>query len=124
VHAVLVPEITPKTAAAALLARAARQAEALDARRRALRARLPQLAAMLRSRYGAQRVILFGSLAWGGFHSASDVDVAVTGVEPDRLWQATIDANLDMPVPVELFALERLPPAFRARVQAEGEPLA
>jgi hypothetical protein len=40
------------------------------------------------------------------------------------LWQATIDANLDMPVPVELFALERLPPAFRARVQAEGEHLA
>ena len=43
---------------------------------------------------------------------------------PDRLFEAIADANIDMPVPVELFVLENLPATFRARVLADGEPVA
>ena len=117
-------KITPEQAAAAFVERATRQAAALEARRQQIRARLPALAAMLRARYGAQGVILFGSVTWGGFHAASDVDVAVIGLAPDRLFEAIADANIDMPVPVELFVLENLPATFRARVLADGEPVA
>ena len=37
------------------------------------------------TRYGAQRVMVFGSLAWGGFHAQSDVDLAVDRFHPNDL---------------------------------------
>ncbi len=117
------PTITPQQAAEALVARATQRHAAVEARRLVIRGKLSALADMLRTRYGAQRVMVFGSLAWGGFHAQSDVDVAVEGIASERLWQATTDANEGMPATVELFALESLPQSFRQRVLAEGELL-
>ena len=67
---------------------------------------------------------LFGSLAWGGFHEGSDVDLAVEGIAPDRPAQAATEASAAAHHVVELFALEDLPDAFRERVTSEGRRLA
>ena len=114
----------PAQAAEALLARARqRQAEG-ETRRAELRARLPALAQLLRSSYGARDVFLFGSLAWGGFHARSDVDVAVSGIDPERRRDAEVAACGVMSATVELFRLESLPVAFRDRILREGEAIA
>lgn len=66
------------------------------------------------------RAWLIGSLAWGGFGPRSDVDLVVEGLADadrialaDRLGEATGRS-------VDLLLLEELPPAFQARVLAEG----
>ena len=54
------------------------------------RADAEQIAAMLRSRFGAQRVLLFGSLVQGRFDATSDLDLAVAALSPtisSRLWR-------------------------------------
>ena len=59
------------------------------AEREALLNRIREAAAMLRSRFGARRVVLFGSLAheaW--FDPASDVDLAVECLEGAEYWNA------------------------------------
>jgi predicted nucleotidyltransferase len=48
-----------------------------------------EAAAMLKQRYGATRVVLFGSLAhraW--YHPRSDVDLAVDGIAPETFFRA------------------------------------
>jgi predicted nucleotidyltransferase len=57
--------------------------------REQLLSRIHEAAAILKSRFGARRVILFGSLAdaeW--FTPDSDVDLAVEGLAADAYWQA------------------------------------
>lgn len=57
--------------------------------RERLLSRARQAAAMLKSRYGVRRVILFGSLAqavW--FRPDSDVDLAVEGLAAEAYWPA------------------------------------
>lgn len=44
-----------------------------------LRERVGRLADDLRSRFGASVVLLFGSLATGGIHEGSDIDLIVVG---------------------------------------------
>lgn len=59
------------------------------AARDALLKRVHEAAVILRTRYGAKRVILFGSLAHEGWYSAdSDVDLAVEGLPSDTYWRA------------------------------------
>lgn len=113
--------ITPAQAAEALVARARQRHAAVEARRAALRAALPALAAKLRATYGARQILVFGSLAWGGFHTRSDVDVAVEGLSAEQLADATTDACEIMGATVELFRLDALPDAFRRRIVADGE---
>lgn len=51
--------------------------------------RVREAAIVLKTRFGARRVVLFGSLAhtaW--FSSDSDVDLAVEGLTGDAYWQA------------------------------------
>lgn len=51
--------------------------------------RLQEVAAMLKSRFGVRRVVLFGSLARKLlFSPGSDVDLAVEGLDKKKYWQA------------------------------------
>jgi predicted nucleotidyltransferase len=51
--------------------------------------RIREAAAMLKSRFHARRVVLFGSLAHAAwFTPDSDVDLAVEGLSGDDYWQA------------------------------------
>ena len=83
------------------------------------------VAAMLRRDFGATRVILFGSLARGGFHAESDIDLAVAGVPVNRWFEAYAAANrLARHYRwVELFPLEDLNERFLQRVLETGVDL-
>ncbi|GMV43809.1 MAG: hypothetical protein AMXMBFR64_55250 [Myxococcales bacterium] len=115
--------VPPEEAARALTERAGRGALELSARRDELRGSAGQAVELLRSRFGATRVILFGSLAWEGFHAGSDVDLAAEGIPPEIADRAEAEVARLLCHPVELFRLEELPESFRLRVLTEGEVL-
>jgi predicted nucleotidyltransferase len=51
--------------------------------------RIREAATVLKTRFGARRVVLFGSLAHAAwFTSDSDVDLAIEGLVGDAYWQA------------------------------------
>jgi predicted nucleotidyltransferase len=83
------------------------------------------IAAMLRRDFGATRVILFGSLARGGFHPDSDIDLAVAGL-PIKGWFRAYSAANQLARHyrwVELFPLEDLDEHFLRRVLETGVEL-
>ena len=110
-------------AARALLARAEREHSANDDEIRRLRDCVETVARAFRERYGVGRVILFGSLAWGGFHASSDVDFAVEGLPAELIDQAAAAASEIAHRTVEVFRIEDLPEGFRQRVENEGTAL-
>jgi predicted nucleotidyltransferase len=109
--------------------RGARQREA--ARRAALVLRHEQawsaakaIAEVLRMRFGATRVVAFGSLVGGPYHERSDIDLAVAGVTPAEFFRASAAAErLAIGFEVDLVALEDAPPWLSATVDAGGQAL-
>jgi len=93
------------------------------ARAERLRKRLPEAASLLRSHYGAESVVLFGSLAAGRPREGSDVDLAVTGLPRARYFDALSTLMNLFGAPVDLVCLEEAPQSLRERVAAEGEAL-
>ncbi len=85
------------------------------------RADLSRIIHALASRYPLQRMILFGSLARGGFAPGSDIDLAVEGLPPGDYFTALAEANRLTRFWVDLKPLEELQPHFRERVLATGE---
>jgi len=58
-------------------------------RRDRLLVRVRELAKMLKSRFGARRIVLFGSLTRiSGFTADSDIDLGVEGLKAKEYWQA------------------------------------
>ena len=84
---------------------------------------MPQAGALLRSRYGAREVILFGSLASGASSPTSDVDLAVRGLAPASYFPALADLMELFSAPVDLVELESAGESLRDRVAEEGVPL-
>ncbi|MEW6753353.1 MAG: nucleotidyltransferase domain-containing protein [Candidatus Latescibacterota bacterium] len=79
-------------------------------------------AAALRERFGARRVVLFGSAAGDGpWHERSDLDLAVEGLSPAALRAA--EGYLESLVPawlrVDLVPVEHAAPAVLARILGE-----
>lgn len=112
--------VTPEGAAAALVQRAQRRLDEIERRGDLLRQRALEAAQELRQSFGARRVFLFGSLAWGLLHEGSDVDLAAEGIPPSRLDEAAAEVSRIVAAPVDLHALETLPPSFAQRVLDEG----
>ena len=105
----------------ATLANAQRVRDAhAEARADTLRAKLPQVASMLRDEYGATGVWLFGSLAGGKPHMGSDVDLATQGLDHDRYFCALSVVDQLLGANVDLVQLERAPKGLVDRVHAEG----
>ena len=78
------------------------------------------IAALFRNRYGATRVILFGSLARGGFSLESDIDLAVAGLTKSDFYTALADANDCASRWVDLKPLEAVRAHFRRRIMETG----
>ena len=92
-----------------------RRQEALDAAERC--------AGMLKQRFGALRVVPFGSLVGDGpWHSGSDLDLAVEGLSSQALWEAEREMAPIVPswLEVDLVPLERVYPEVRARILGGG----
>ena len=85
-------QITPEQMA--IYKRTARERQAhheqeMRARRESAWSVARAAAPLLKERFGAKRVIAFGSLAHGAwFHARSDIDLAVEGIEPGEFFHA------------------------------------
>jgi predicted nucleotidyltransferase len=79
---------------------------------------------LLKSRFGAKRVILFGSLAGQGvWHNQSDIDLAVEGLAPADFFTAYSACSNLLPrdLELDLVPLEDVYPELRARILGEVE---
>ena len=82
-------------------------------------------AAVLRTKYGAARVALFGSLAHPArFHVRSDVDLAVWGIDERAYLRAVVDVTaLDADVLVDLVRVEEIASSLLTTIEKEGQEL-
>jgi len=78
---------------------------------------------LLRERYAARRVWLFGSLVVGQPTIDSDVDLAVEGLPSPVYFNALADLLSLFHGPVDLVRLEEAPDSLRDRILAEGREL-
>ncbi len=87
--------------------------------------RVREAAAVLKSRFGARRVVLFGSLAHAAwFAPDSDVDLAVEGLVGEDYWRAwrEIKAIVD-DRPVDLIEVEMAGESLRRAIERYGVEL-
>jgi predicted nucleotidyltransferase len=95
------------------------------AMRDALLKQVRSAASTLKKRFGAKRVILFGSLAHEAWYATdSDVDLAVEGLPNDAYWQAwrTIE-EIIRDRPVDLVEVETARESLRNAIERSGVPL-
>jgi uncharacterized protein len=76
-------------------------------------------ARMLKEKYGAKRVVLFGSLARGDCWKGFDVDLAVEGVERD-FFGAWADVERLIDRKVDLIDLKNATPLLLKRLKQDG----
>lgn len=82
------------------------------------------LARELRSRFGAERVVLFGSLARGEFSGRSDIDLAVWGIPPGEFYRAVAFASGYSKIwAVDLVDGEDCSESLRRNIEQEGVAL-
>lgn len=78
-------------------------------------------AMILKEKYQAQKVILFGSLANGTFWEHADIDLAVSGMDEAAYLDAFWDASqLALPFSLDLVILEEVPQKLRQKIMDEG----
>ncbi len=83
-------------------------------------------ARLLKERFGARRVRVFGSLPTPWFQEGSDIDLAVEGIPPERLGEAEAAlAELAPDFRVDLVPIEEIQDAPRLlrRIEEEGVDL-
>ena len=93
--------------------------QSLEQRRQEALAVAQQCIEILKQQFGAIEVILFGSLAGDGpWHWRSDLDLAVTGMSEDGIWNAYSVLETIAPgwLKIDLVPLERVPPRVAARI--------
>ena len=110
---------------ATALRRKAREEEELVRRKERAWALARQAAAMLRERFGATRVAVFGSLAHEGtFTRWSDVDIAAWGLRPEDTLRAMGAAwDLDSEIEVNLVDVNAARASVLESIEREGVDL-
>ena len=81
--------------------------------------------ANLAARYGAQRLVLYGSRARGDFHARSDVDLAVYVMPEKQRGSFSVEAE-DLPTLLKLDIVhisENMEPAFLQNIEKDGVTL-
>jgi len=110
--------------AAGWLKRRRADEQLLQERHAALLDRAGRVASMLRERFGARKVILFGSVATGRLRSHSDLDLAVLGLPEEQYLEAFREASeLVRPYQLDLVPVEMASAALRNRLAQEGVEL-
>jgi predicted nucleotidyltransferase len=82
-----------------------------------------QIAVLLRREFGANQVIVFGSLARERFHPGSDVDLAVSGLAKEDFFPALAQASQMSQFHIDLKPLEDLDAHFKQRILATGREI-
>ncbi|MCL6436858.1 MAG: nucleotidyltransferase domain-containing protein [Leptolyngbyaceae cyanobacterium HOT.MB2.61] len=82
-----------------------------------------QAAQILKSRWGASKVILFGSMLEAKkVHDRSDIDLAVWGLSPDDYFRTLSELlDLDPEFAIDLVEIEQAKPLIRQAIQAGVE---
>jgi len=94
---------------------------AAEGRREEAWAAARDVATLLRVRFGAERVVAFGSLVRPGFFSErSDIDLAVSGVPAAAFFKAWATAGDVCPFELDLVDLRDCSPALRLLIEEEG----
>jgi len=106
--------------AAAFRKHIAAEYEAAADRASVLREQAQSAARKLVEECGASRVWLFGSLAWGQAHAASDVDLLVEGLPAEAWSTACALVETEVESPIDLVRVEEAAPELVARVRGEG----
>lgn len=75
---------------------------------------------LLKSQYGATKVIVFGSLVRDRFGEDSDIDLAVEGLESKDFFEALTAVNEIGERWIDLKPMESLEPRFKSRVLDTG----
>lgn len=77
---------------------------------------------MLKKKFGAKRVMVFGSLVHNPlFHQNSDVDLAVWGINENEYFRAVSGLmDLDSEISADLVMAEDAKPSLYARIKTEG----
>lgn len=77
---------------------------------------------ILKEDFGAQRVLVFGSLAHGAwFHDHSDIDLAVEGIAPELFWKAWCALDqLGSDIEINLVPTESAKDALRHEIREKG----
>jgi uncharacterized protein len=94
--------------------------EAVQRRRSQALSEAERASRILADRYGAKKVVLFGSLAWGRFGATSDIDLAAFGLAPERFLRADADLCREIALPVDLKLVDDCPPALQRRITEDG----
>ncbi|WP_276661818.1 nucleotidyltransferase family protein [Syntrophomonas wolfei] len=84
------------------------------------RQKASKIAVLLKDKYQAKKVYLYGSLVWGKFHERSDIDILVVNLKGDY-WKAwvEVEATAD-PFPFDLVCYEDAFPSLREKVLEQG----
>ena len=110
----------------ATMQRRQQQAQQELAQRRERAWKVAQLAGeLLKTRFGATRVVVFGSLAHGHwFSDTSDIDLAAWGLKDEDYFLAVARLqDLSPEFEIDLVAMERCKPSLRTKILSEGKPL-
>lgn len=90
---------------------------------RQAREKAVKVARMLKAKYQADEVFLYGSLAWGGFTGHSDIDLFVVGFQ-GKYWDMCLDAErIARPFNVSIVCAEDASASLRQEVFDRGEAL-
>ena len=73
--------------------------------------------------YGANRIILYGSLARGDYRADSDIDICTEGMPDENYFRALAECLMNIQRPVSILDLKNAHGYFRERVFNEGKIL-
>ena len=109
----------------AIRRRKAKQRAEISSRRRRAIVAAHKAAKLLKTKFGATEVILFGSLVRrGSFTLYSDIDLAERGIHPDHYLTAMEAVlYLDPEFKIDLVEIETCSPAMREEIEKDGKPL-
>ncbi|MGQ9826339.1 MAG: nucleotidyltransferase family protein [Chloroflexus sp.] len=71
--------------------------------------------------HGAQRIILYGSLARGDYRLGSDIDLCVEGIPDNEYFRTVAECLMEIDRPVSVIDLKDIKGYFREVVLREGE---
>ena len=74
-------------------------------------------------RHGAQKIILYGSLARGDYRADSDIDICCEGIPPDHYFRALAECLLASQRRVSVLDFASIQGYFRERLLREGKIL-
>jgi len=79
-----------------------------------------RIARFLAETYGVRSAVVFGSIARGDAHAASDLDLAVEGLAERSYFEALARASELTELPLEIKLLDECPELLRRRIAEEG----